>query len=123
MSVKPDLSRFPEITHVNAWFFCIDDDIVKAMEPLGHALERAQNAVRFAWFSEGDARLMHCLEPEEDHLRAGFFAPHSLSLFPLKTSSRSISLRGGLRNNGYGSMKHRTHTCTSFANPKPRNSP
>jgi hypothetical protein len=73
MSVKPDLSRFPEITHVNAWFFCIDDDIVKAIEPLGHVLERAQNAVRFAWFSEGDAWLMRCLEPEEDRLRAGFF--------------------------------------------------
>src|SRR4051794_35302842 len=97
MSVKPDLSRFPEITHVNAWFFGIDDDIVKAMEPLGHALERAQNAVRFAWFSEGDARLMHCLEPEEDRLRAGFFRAALAEfvsiedLLPLDLTARGIT--------------------------------
>jgi hypothetical protein len=73
MPVKPDLSRFPEISHVNAWFFCIDDGIVKAMAPLGYALERAQNAVKFARFSQGSADLMRCTEPEADCLRAGFF--------------------------------------------------
>jgi hypothetical protein len=73
MFVKPDFSRLPEITHVNSWFFCIDDDIVKAMEPLEHALARAQNAVRFAWFSEGSAERMQCSELEAVRLRAGFF--------------------------------------------------
>jgi len=73
MSVKPDLSRFPEITHVNAWFFCIDNDIVKAIEPLRHASERAQNAVRFAWFSEASAELMRLSELETERLRPGFF--------------------------------------------------
>ena len=73
MFVKPDFSRLPEITHVNSWFFCIDDDIVKAMEPLEHALARAQTAVRFAWFSEGNAELIRCSELEAVRLRAGFF--------------------------------------------------
>jgi hypothetical protein len=73
MFVKPDFAHLPEITYVNGMFFCIDEDIVKAMEPLEHALARAQNAVRFAWFSEGGVDRMCCTESEVDHLRAGFF--------------------------------------------------
>jgi hypothetical protein len=73
MFVKPDLSRLPQIISRNAWFFCINEDIVKAMEPLEHALARAQNAVRFAWFSEGGAERMRCSELEAERLRAGFF--------------------------------------------------
>jgi hypothetical protein len=71
MFVKPDLSTFPELRYGRAWFH-LDEDLVKAMQPLCRALTRAQNAVRFAWFSEGDAELMRCRETEAHHLREGF---------------------------------------------------
>jgi len=73
MFVHPDFTRLPEIPYVNGMFFCIDDSLVTAMESLKHALARAQNAVKFAWFSDGDAGLMRCPEPDADRLRAGFF--------------------------------------------------
>ena len=72
MFVKPDLSRLIEITFGKAWFR-IDDDIVKAMEPLQSTLARAQNAVRFAWFSDANAEVMHCTKLEAVRVRAGFF--------------------------------------------------
>lgn len=97
MVLRLDFTRLPTITRGRT-FMRMESDVAAGIERYRRLSERANNAIRFASWSEGDSTTLRCHETEVQQLREGCFRA-ALSEFASMEDAQKLDYeeQGGAR--------------------------